>query len=110
MTDSCMLSELTGQINELCEEKNRKKLTAAFVNDLLIQNGYLKEEEENGDKVKRVTEKGSDVGIREERRQLKRGGTYYALTHTRESQQMILELLKEYFISKKTPTSKAGDE
>lgn len=99
LTDSCMLSELTGQINGLCEETDRKKLTAAFVNDLLIQNGYLKEEEVNGDKVKRVTEKGSDVGIREERRQLKRGGTYYALTHTKESQQMILKLLKEYFIS-----------
>ena len=40
LTDTCMISELTNRINELCDEedqKNRKKLTAAFVNTLLIQ-------------------------------------------------------------------------
>ncbi len=45
LTDTCMISELTNRINALCEEdqKNRKKLTAAFVNTLLIQKGYIEE-------------------------------------------------------------------
>lgn len=52
-----MVSELTDRINALCEEKDRKKLTAAFVNDLLVQKGYLKEEEQDETRIRRVTEK-----------------------------------------------------
>ena len=97
-SDSCMISELTDQINALCEEKDRKKLTAAFVNELLVQKGYLKEEVQGETRVRRVTEKGTAAGIREEERRSKfGGGHYYALIHTRESQEMIVAELKEYF-------------
>ena len=78
-SDACMVSELTDRINALCEEKDRKKLTAAFVNDLLVQKGYLKEEEQDETRIRRVTEKG------------------IALIHTRESQEMIVAELKAYF-------------
>ena len=50
------------------------------------------------EKIKRVTEKGSAVGIREEERQAKYGRNYYALIHTRESQQMILEMGEEAYL------------
>lgn len=97
-SDSCMISELTDQINALCEEKDRKKLTAAFVNELLVQKGYLKEEVQGETRVRRVTEKGTAAGIREEERRSKfGGGHYYAMIHTRESQEMIVAELKEYF-------------
>lgn len=97
-SNSCMISELTDQINALCEEKDRKKLTAAFVNELLVQKGYLKEEVQGETRVRRVTEKGTAAGIREEERRSKfGGGHYYALIHTRESQEMIVAELKEYF-------------
>ena len=97
-SDACMVSELTDRINALCEEKDRKKLTAAFVNDLLVQKGYLKEEEQGENRIKRVTEKGIAAGICEEERQSKfGGGHYYALIHTRKSQEMIIAELKEYF-------------
>lgn len=97
-SDSCMISELTDQINALCGEKDRKKLTAAFVNELLVQKGYLKEEVQGETHVRRVTEKGTAAGIREEERRSKfGGGHYYALIHTRESQRMIVAELKEYF-------------
>ena len=97
-SDSCMISELTDQINALCGEKERKKLTAAFVNELLVQKGYLKEEVQGETRVRRVTEKGTAAGIREEERRSKfGGGHYYALMHTRESQEMIVAELKEYF-------------
>ena len=72
LTDTCMISELTNRINELCDEegqKNRKKLTAAFVNTLLIQKGYIEEATEGEEKVKHITEKGKEAGIQEEERQ-----------------------------------------
>lgn len=98
LSDACMLSELTDQINALCSAKDMKKLTAASVNDLLVQKGYLKEEEQEENRIKRVTEKGIAVGIQEEERRSKfGGGHYYALIHTRKSQEMIIAELKEYF-------------
>ena len=97
-SDACMVSELTDRINALCEEKDRKKLTAAFVNDLLVQKGYLKEDEQDETRIRRVTEKGIAAGICEEERRSKFGGRhYYALIHTRESQEMIVAELKAYF-------------
>lgn len=97
-SDSCMISELTDRINALCEEKDRKKLMAAFVNDLLVQKCYLKEEEQDETRIRRVTEKGIAAGICEEERRSKfGGGHYYALIHTRESQEMIVAELKAYF-------------
>ena len=38
-------------------KKDRKKLTAAFVNDLLVQKGYLKEEEQDETRIRRVDRK-----------------------------------------------------
>ena len=62
LSDACMVSELTDRINALCEEKDRKKLTAAFVNDLLVQKGYLKEEEQHETRIRLLTEK--DIAAR----------------------------------------------
>ena len=98
LTDTCMLSELTNRINALCGEKDRKKLTASFINQLLVEKGYLEETVQGEEKIKRVTEKGRAVGIREEERQAKYGRNYYALIHTRESQQIILEELGKYLL------------
>ena len=69
LPDRCTVSEFTKQINELCEETNRKKLTAKFVNELLLDKGYLEETAEQGEeKHKRVTKKGRLAGIFEEER------------------------------------------
>ncbi len=98
LKDKCMISELTDSINALCpENKERKKLSAAFVNELLVKDGYLEEIEENGNKEKRVTEKGKAAGIEENERKSKYGGIYFAIVHTRLSQQMIIEMLKQYY-------------
>lgn len=98
LKDKCMISELTDSINALCpENKERKKLSAAFVNELLVKEGYLEEIEENGNKEKRVTEKGKAAGIEENERKSKYGGIYFAIVHTRLSQQMIIEMLKQYY-------------
>lgn len=96
LTDTCMLSELTNRINALCEEPDRKKLTASFVNQLLVEKGYLEEVLQGEEKVKRVTEKGKAAGILEEEQRAKYGKNYYAMIHTRESQRMILKKLQDY--------------
>lgn len=95
LTDKCRLTELTNKINELCPaDKEHKKLAASFINELLIAEGYLEEVTEGENKIKRVTEKGRSVGIDEEERKAKFGGSYYAITHSKRSQQVIIEMLK----------------
>ena len=86
LTDKSRLTELTNKINELCPaDKEHKKLAASFINELLIAEGYLEEVTEGENKIKRVTEKGRSVGIDEEERKAKFGGSYYAITHSKES-------------------------
>ena len=100
LTDKCRLTELTNKINELCPaDKEHKKLAASFINELLIAEGYLEEVTEDGNKIKRVTEKGRSVGIDEEERKAKFGGSYYAITHSKQSQQVIIEMLKKHYSS-----------
>lgn len=97
-TDKCRLTELTNKINELCPaDKEHKKLAASFINELLIAEGYLEEVTEGENKIKRVTEKGRNVGIDEEERKAKFGGSYYAITHSKQSQQAIMEILKKHY-------------
>lgn len=98
LTDKCRLTELTNKINELCPaDKEHKKLAASFINELLIAEEYLEEVTEDGNKIKRVTEKGRSVGIDEEERKAKFGGSYYAITHSKRSQQVIIEMLKKHY-------------
>lgn len=98
LTDKSRLTELTNKINELCPaDKEHKKLAASFINELLIAEGYLEEVTEGENKIKRVTEKGRSVGIDEEERKAKFGGTYYAITHSKQSQQVIIEMLKKHY-------------
>ena len=98
LTDKCRLTELTNKINELCPaDKELKKLAASFINELLISEGYLEEVTEGENKIKRVTEKGRSVGIDEEERKAKFGGSYYAITHSKQSQQVIIEMLKKHY-------------
>lgn len=98
LTDICKVSDLANSINALNQGSGMKKITAAFINDILLQNGYIEEFTlDDGTKTKRVTQKGLEAGIREEERRAKYGRKFYALTHTRESQMMIIDLLKEHF-------------
>lgn len=97
LSDQCMLSELVNRINQLCDDKEIKKLTAAFVNELLMKEGFIEEVAQGEEKTKRVTDKGKTAGIIEEERNSSYGRHYYALIHTKESQKRIIELLKSYY-------------
>lgn len=102
VTDRRTVSELVEVINALVKDPDRKKLTAAFVNRLLLEKGYLCEEVHEEKSDKRVTEEGYAAGMREEKRSGRMGTSYYAIYHTRESQSMILEELKQYFASQES--------
>ena len=109
LTDKCRLTELTNKINELCPaDKEHKKLAASFINELLIAEGYLEEVTEGENKIKRVTEKGRSVGIDEEERKAKFGGSYYAITHSKQSQQVIIEMLKKHYSGIKSKVLKTS--
>lgn len=95
LQEDARVSDLTNQINALCEETDRKKLTARFLNELLVNAGYLYDEEVDGKKQKRVSELGTQAGIKEELRQGKMG-EYYSISHSKESQLVMLSLLREY--------------
>ena len=98
LTDKCRLTDITNKINELSPaDKEHKKLAASFINELLIAEGYLEEITEGENKTKRVTEKGQSVGIDEEERKAKFGGSYYTITHSKQSQQVIIEMLKKHY-------------
>ena len=98
LTDICKVSDLANSINALNQGSGMKKITAAFINDILLQNGYIEEFTlDDGTKTKRVTQKGLEAGIKEEERRAKYGRKFYALTHTRESQRVMIDLLKEHF-------------
>lgn len=98
LTDKCRLTELTNKINELCPaDKEHKKLAASFINELLIAEGYLEEVTEGENKIKRVTEKGRSVGIDEQEHKAKFGESYYAINHSKQSQQVIIEMLKKHY-------------
>lgn len=98
LTDICKVSDLANSINALNQGSGMKKITAAFINDILLQNGYIEEFTlDDGTKTKRVTQKGLEAGIQEEEKRAKYGRKFYALTHTRESQRVMIDLLKEHF-------------
>lgn len=88
------LKDLTAQLNEL-RDPDTKKITAVFLNTLLLERGYLIETEADGKKEKRVTELGKAVGMTETERTGK-DGTYFAITHSRESGQVIVAALREW--------------
>lgn len=100
LQENAMVSDLANQINALCEDTDCKKLTAKFLNELLVNAGYLLEEEVGDKKQKRVSALGKQVGIQEELRQ-GRMGEYYAISHSKESQLVMVSLLREYLQAEK---------
>lgn len=99
-----LMSDQVTALNQLGIHAACKRLTARFVNLLLMEEGYLEETELDGKKTKDVTEKGRTAGMQVEERHSSNGYSYNAIIHTRESQQMILNLLKQYY-TQKLPTA-----
>ena len=84
---------------ELSERFNLSTARVANTLNSLERKEYITRVHDSFDRRKvmvYITEKGKEVGIQEEERQGKYGRKYYALIHTRESQEMILGELRDY--------------
>lgn len=101
LCEETQVSTLVGLINEKNPNTECKKLTATTVNQWLLCEGYLMEEQVGENVHKRVTEKGSALGMREEYRD-QRGRQYYAIYHKEPAQKMIIGLVREKLIKKDT--------
>lgn len=92
--DTMMVRDIAAQLNELKGDIGTSNITAVQINKILVEEGYLENTIVDQRSVKRVTQRGSEIGISEEKRQDQSGCVYYAITHSREAQKEIIKLLR----------------
>ena len=86
------VSRLVDQFNGLTDLTVFQKLTYKPIIAWLKQNGYLRDEQDEGTSKKRtlVTEKGSEVGIKSELRKDSKGQEFVYITYGRTAQEFIV--------------------
>ena len=86
------VSRLVDQFNGLTDLTIFQKLTYKPIIAWLKQNGYLRDELDEGTGKKRtlVTEKGSEVGIKSELRKDSKGQEFIYITYSRTAQEFIV--------------------
>ena len=86
------VSRLVDQFNGLTDLTVFQKLTYKPIIAWLKQNGYLRDEQEEGTSKKRtiVTEKGSEVGIKSELRKDSKDQEFVYITYSRMAQEFIV--------------------
>lgn len=86
------VSRLVDQFNGLTDLTVFQKLTYKPIIAWLKQNGYLRDEQDEGTSKKRtlVTEKGSEVGIKSELRKDSKGQEFIYITYSRTAQEFIV--------------------
>ena len=86
------VSRLVDQFNGLTDLTVFQKLTYKPIIAWLKQNGYLRDEQDEGTSKKHtlVTEKGSEVGIKSELRKDSKGQEFIYITYSRTAQEFIV--------------------
>ena len=86
------VSRLVDQFNGLTDLTVFQKLTYKPIIAWLKQNGYLRDEQDEGTNKKHtlVTEKGSEVGIKSELRKDSKGQEFIYITYSRTAQEFIV--------------------
>ena len=86
------VSRLVDQFNSLTDLTVFQKLTYKPIIAWLKQNGYLRDEQDEGTSKKHtlVTEKGSEVGIKSELRKDSKGQEFIYITYSRTAQEFIV--------------------
>lgn len=96
--EQATISELVEQINELREKDTMKRLVIKDVTAHLIEEGYIEEKAKPGFRYyeKRVTEKGTALGMTEETRISDKGNEYVQICCSENTQKFIVEhIIKE---------------
>lgn len=85
------VSEIAKRINELTDTENSKKFSHRMITDWLIKTEFLVEiETAEGEKRKRPTQNGVDLGITVEERQGQRG-IYHVVLYNQNAQKFITD-------------------
>lgn len=84
------LSEFVSQINGLRDEEAMKRLTIKFVEQRLMEGGFLEEYYINQIPLKRLNAKGQEFGIESETRLSEKGNEYDVLFYKEEAQRRIV--------------------
>lgn len=91
------ITKFVDQLNELVDMTKYQKLVYKPIRQWLLNNGYLEEvqDEEIGKRVTISTDKGSELGIKSEKRKDARGALFIYLTYDRNAQEFIVENMKQ---------------
>lgn len=92
------LSEFVAQINELRDEDAMKRLTIKSIEQGLTEDGCFEVYFTNGLPRKRLTEKGLEFGIENEKRLSEKGNEYDVFFYTEKAQRGIVERLLELHV------------
>ena len=94
-SEHASLSEFVAQINDLRDEEVMKRLTIKSIEQKLMEDGAFEEYFVNGLPRKRLTEKGREFGIENEKRMSEKGNEYDVFFYGEEAQRGIVRgLLK----------------
>ena len=85
------VSEIRDEMNRICERENVKKLPATRLTEILLSEGLIQEEEQEGRIAKFPTEKGLAMGIKAENRLSEKGNPYTVLKYSEKIQRMLVE-------------------
>ena len=86
-----MVSEIRDEMNRICERENVKKLPATRLTEILLSEGLIQEEEQEGRFAKSPTTKGLSLGIVTENRLSENGNPYTVLKYSEKIQRMLVE-------------------
>ena len=94
-TDSCLITELASQLNDLRDPLWMKKTSGVQFARWLIEEGYIEEKFEDGKWRKVVLEKGAQIDIKPGMRISAKGTEYEDLYYGKKAQRIIVESLKK---------------
>lgn len=88
------VSEFTTSLNHLIQQEGMKKLIATQITNWLLERGYLEEElDEQNNRIRVVSKKGTELGITTEEHQGKRG-IYRTNLYNADAQRFLIENLE----------------
>lgn len=100
LPERCNVTMMAKTLDEAKGEGTRRKITAVLLNELLVDNGYLKViDTADGRTQKAPTQKGEAAGIKAEQRQTPDGTPYLAVSYNQNAQRIVLDLLSEHLAS-----------
>ena len=90
------ISDFVSRINDLRDEKQMKRLTIKRLTELLLEEGCLEQQFQNGYTRKILTDKGREAGIRTEERVSSTGNPYEVFLYTESGQKYLVSIMKQH--------------